>query len=143
MKKVSKVVLTAVVALSLSNLFAPKANAFGLINLAVDGRLDYVGTPTTMQDFVLTAMCIALLPFCILDGQSAAGHVTVADLRNNGYSEAEINSIMAGQNAVVSYLQTNKLAVQKSGSMNSVELAAFISQVPGVTPAYVNFVVNN
>lgn len=122
---------------------APKAEAFGIVNIIATGRLDYVGMPRTQADMILTVACIALLPLCILDEQAGGNTVSAQYLLENGYSADQVAAIVEGQNALTSHLEKNGLQITREGNMSKEELASFVLSVPGTNAEFANFMINN
>lgn len=128
--------------LALGALLAPgfysqKADAYAIV-----GIMGYGYVPSLTDDHAVdVALCVVLLPFCLLDEKAEAGQISQQDLLDNGYSSEQVSSILSGQEAVMSYLTANGLRLSGSGS--SQELAAVLSQVPGVTQGYLDFVRSN
>lgn len=133
-------------ALCTSMTIAPsKAHAFGIVNLLSTGSLDYVGTPQTFGDIMLTTLCIVFLPVCLLDetAPASAQGFTAQDLMDNGYSQAEIAKIQKGQAAFGAWLKAENKALVREGNMDKGELVSLMSSIKGVTPEYISFVLEN
>jgi hypothetical protein len=54
-------------------------------------------------------VCILLLPFCILDQKAEVSQVSSQDLRDNGYTDAQISNIQAGQTEVGNYMKAHDM----------------------------------
>jgi len=121
-----------------ASLVAPQAHAFGILT-----GFRYVGTPSSDADWAATFLCVALLPLCVLDEKTEAYSWSKQDLIDNGYSEARVEAIVSGQNALAAHMAANNSAITKEGSMSKAEVVNFISTVKGVTPEYVQFVNEN
>lgn len=131
-----KVILSLALAASL---VAPQAHAFGILT-----GFRYVGTPRTSEDVAATFLCLALLPLCLLDEKTDETYSwSKQDLIDNGYSEARVEAIVNGQDALAAYLAANNSAITTEGSMSKAEIVNFISTVKGVTSEYVQFVNEN
>ena len=134
----------ALVAGLLATIPTPKAHAFGIIDLLGSGRLNYVGQPQDPGEFAATVLCVILLPLCILEeSDEGTGLLATDSLLDSGYDASEAAAIIEGQNAVVGYLKKNDLGVTPDGAMTVEELVARFSAMPGVTPEYLDFVVQN
>lgn len=140
MNRLKKFFITglAVAGISMA-VYTPKADAYALISLIAYGYVPSV-TGTDVGD---TVLCIAVLPFCLLEEKMDASAITERDLRDNGYNQEEIGKIRAGQKAFMSFLEENKLRVEKSGDMTAGQLAAIMRNVPGMTAEYVDFFRSN
>lgn len=83
-------------------------------------------------------VCLLLLPFCILDQKAEITHVTAQDLRDNGYSDAQISNIEAGQTEVANYMKDHQLknasemlqAVEAIKSSLNADYLGFVSANP-------------
>lgn len=138
-----KLILTAAcVATMFSAVSTPNAHAFGIVNLVSTGSLDYVGTPQTHEDMMLTVACIALLPLCILDEESADG-VDASALIDSGYEVEEVEAIVVGQEALSAFLVENDKKMDMSIESTDAEKAETLSVVPGMTTEFINFAIDN
>lgn len=128
-------ILAAAMALTMGVSAIPqKSQAFGIVNLMSTGRLDYVGVPRTYNDMVLTTICIALLPFCILqDGTGANEVLSYENLLANGYTISEAKQVLAGHNEVVE-------RVVAAGA--SADQKAIIADVAAYNAMFADFVSN-
>ena len=129
----------AAVALISSSLYSPKANAYAFVSMMGHG---YV-VSATGRDSSDAILCVALFPFCLLKDKAAPGHLTAKDLLANSYSQAEVNSILAGQSAAVKYFTEKNMRVTEGNELSSDQLAERLADVPGATPEFIEFVRSN
>lgn len=123
---------------------APKANAYMLVNSAYGGYAEGVMSEIGSSPLT-TILCVLLLPVCLLDEVAPEGmpSFTEEDLLNNGYTLAEIGALKQGQAKLSQWLRDNDLKLVREGSMDPRELAQTLGRIEGMTPEYVQFVLEN
>lgn len=117
---------------------APRpANAW----LVTVGSVNILGNGSNASIFGSALICVILFPFCILDQKDAgAGATTSADLVANGYSSAQIKTILADQNTLAGLLTAKGLALRVGSTDTRETLSSQIRSVyPKVSETYLDY----
>ena len=135
MNSIKKMAAAMVLAVSL---FTSQSQAFLILDLAVNG--DH---PRHIHYPILAiAVCVFFLPACILE-ESTDPSASVNQLLANGYNLQEAKATVAGQSALITHLKARNQVIRPEGPMSKSDLLNHISQVKGVTPAYLQYLSDN
>jgi hypothetical protein len=140
MKKSASFLLLLSLAFGLTSLPAKSASAMIIVEpitiIAFDPGL--TGPAQALGD---AAVCILLLPFCILDEKSSGtAGMSKDDLLNNGYSASDADQIAAETRALTAALaaKNEKLTVAKTDTASSVA-SDIRSVMPSASPLFTQF----
>lgn len=105
------------------------------------GDDNILGSHSDGAIFGSALICVIFLPFCLLDQKvpGAAG-TTAADLAANGYTSAQIQTILADQSALTSRLSAQRLQLKVGPTDTRESLLSQIRSVyPRVSDTYLEF----
>lgn len=100
--KIKALVLVLAISIGLTAM-PQRANALLILEAPLIGQPGYYYDPAAVL------LCLFILPFCILNDSADIAHVSAQDLLDNGYNQAQINNIEAGQNDVANYMKANNM----------------------------------
>ncbi|MFL5783281.1 MAG: hypothetical protein ACJ76H_01645 [Bacteriovoracaceae bacterium] len=140
-----KMLMNFVLGLALisSAAYTPKAHAY----LLIEGASGSTPADGPWHDGIIvaasyTVLCLIVLPLCLLDEEGNGQYATTAShLAANGYSQEEINQIIADQASTVVGLKSHRASLKIMSFDTRESIAKDLRTVnPSVSDTYINFI---